>query len=69
MDRIASVDTTLIMADDISTIDSSAVVTVTLDVTELSITEAPGSHVVLVDSSVINFCTGFLGTIGSTGTS
>jgi len=56
-------------ADDISTVDSSAVVVVTLDVTELLIISAPGSSIALVDSSVIRFCTGFLGTSGSTGTS
>jgi len=61
----------LAMADDIGTTDSSAVVTVTLDVMVFSTTGALGSPVPLADLSVINFCTGtgFLGTNGSTGTS
>jgi len=65
----ASVDMMLMMADDISTVNSSAVVMVTLDITVLLIVWERGSNVPLADSSVIKFCTGLLGTRGSIGTS
>jgi len=69
INRVANVKIMLMTADDINTVDSSAVVMETLDATVLSIIKAFDSQFPRLDSSVIKFCAGLLGTSGSTGTS